>query len=220
VAKLLGLDHPLDEVPRPMAAQEPHTDLRVKIAGFGGQGVLLLGQILAEMGMREGREVSWLPSYGPEMRSGSAHCHVCLSNERVGSPVIEHPDVLIAMNEPSLHKFTKMVGPHGAILYNSDKLPAGFAPGEAKVYCVPASEIADGLGTTKATNMVMLGALLELTHALPRETAVAVLKAKVRNAKLLEVDCRAIDEGMACLHKQLALPADAHAHDGELAPCP
>jgi 2-oxoisovalerate ferredoxin oxidoreductase beta subunit len=219
VPKLLGLDKPQDELPRPMAAKEPHPNLAVKIAGFGGQGVLLLGQILAEMGMREGREVSWLPSYGPEMRSGSAHCHVCLSNERVGSPVIEHPDVLIAMNEPSLHKFTKMVGPHGSILYNSDKLPAGFAPAEAKIYCVPASEIADGLGTTKAANMVMLGALLELTRAVPPETAIAVLKAKVRNAKLLEVDCRAVDAGMACLHKQLAPAADAHAHDGELTPC-
>ena len=136
---------------RPMDVKDSHPNLTVKIAGFGGQGVLLLGQILAEMGMREGREVSWLPSYGPEMRSGSAHCHVCLSHERVGSPVIEHPDVLIAMNEPSLHKFSKQVGAHGTILYNSDKLPAGLPPCEAKIYCVPAAEIADGLGTTKAT---------------------------------------------------------------------
>src|SRR5208283_1221004 len=105
VTKLLGLETPAEEVAPPIAAKEAHLDLTVKIAGFGGQGVLLLGQILAEMGMHEGREVSWLPSYGPEMRSGSAHCHVCLSNERVGSPVIEHPDVLIAMNEPSLDKF-------------------------------------------------------------------------------------------------------------------
>jgi len=178
-----------------------------------------LGQILAEMGMREGREVSWLPSYGPEMRSGSAHCHVCLSHERVGSPVIEHPDVLIAMNEPSLHKFAKMVEAHGTILYNSDKLPPGLPPCEAKIYCVPASEIADGLGTTKASNMVMLGALLELTHTLPRESALALLKAKVRNVKLLDVDCQAIDAGMACLRKQLGPAKDAHAHDGELAPC-
>ena len=219
VTKLLGLDEPREEVPRAMAVKDSRPNLTVKIAGFGGQGVLLLGQVLAEMGMREGREVSWLPSYGPEMRSGSAHCHVCISNERVGSPVIEHPDVLIAMNEHSLHKFTKMVGPHGAILYNNDKLPSGFAAGEAKIYCVPASEIADGLGTTKAANMVMLGALLELTHALPRETTIAVLKAKVRNAKLLEVDCHAIDAGMACLQKQLGPAANAHAHDGELAPC-
>jgi len=219
VTKLLGLDKPLEVVTRPMAVKDSQPDLTVKIAGFGGQGVLLLGQILAEMGMREGREVSWLPSYGPEMRSGSAHCHVCLSKERVGSPVIEHPDVLIAMNEPSLHKFSKMVEAHGTILYNNHKLPAGLPPCEAKIYCVPASEIADGLGTTKATNMVMLGALLELTHTLPRETALALLKAKVRNVKLLDVDCQAIDAGMACLRKQLGSSTDAHAHDGELAPC-
>jgi len=219
VTQLLGLDKPQEESTRPVAVMDTHPNLTVKIAGFGGQGVLLLGQILAEMGMREGREVSWLPSYGPEMRSGSAHCHVCLSKERVGSPVIEHPDVLIAMNEPSLHKFANMVEAHGTILYNNDKLPAGLPPCEAKIYCVPASEIADGLGTTKATNMVMLGALLELTHTLPRETALALLKAKVRNAKLLDVDCQAIDAGMACLRKQLEPATDAHAHDGELAPC-
>ncbi|HYW66935.1 MAG TPA: 2-oxoacid:acceptor oxidoreductase family protein [Candidatus Dormibacteraeota bacterium] len=219
VTKLLGLDESREESTRPTAVKDSHPNLTVKIAGFGGQGVLLLGQILAEMGMREGREVSWLPSYGPEMRSGSAHCHVCLSHERVGSPVIEHPDVLIAMNEPALHKFAKMVEAHGTILYNNDKLPAGLPPCEAKAYCVPASEIADGLGTTKATNMVMLGALLELTHTLPRESALEVLKAKVHNAKLLDVDCRAIDAGMACLRKQLGSVTDAHAHDGELAPC-
>ena len=127
VTTLLGLETLAEDVAVPMAAKETHPNLTVKIAGFGGQGVLLLGQILAEMGMREGREVSWLPSYGPEMRSGSAHCHVCLSNERVGSPVIEHPDVLIAMNEPSLHKFAKQVAPHGMIIYNSDKLPEHFS---------------------------------------------------------------------------------------------
>jgi 2-oxoisovalerate ferredoxin oxidoreductase beta subunit len=218
VTKLLGLDKPQEAVTRPMAVKDSQPNLTVKIAGFGGQGVLLLGQLLAEMGMREGREVSWLPSYGPEMRSGSAHCHVCLSKEPVGSPVIEHPDVLIAMNEPSLHKFANMVEAHGTILYNSDKLPAGLPPCEAKIYCVPASEIADGLGTTKATNMVMLGALLELTHTLPRETALVLLKEKVHNAKLLDVDCQAIDAGMACLRKQLGPATCAHAHDGELAP--
>jgi Pyruvate/2-oxoacid:ferredoxin oxidoreductase gamma subunit len=184
------------------------------MAGFGGQGVLLLGQILAEMGMRAGREVSWLPSYGPEMRSGSAHCYVCLSNERVGSPLAEHPDVLIAMNEVSLNKFAKHVGPHGTVLYNGARLPAGFPPQQAIIYCVPAAEIADGLGTTKAANMVMLGALLELTHALPKESAFALLKAKVRNLKLLEVDCQAIDKGMECLRKQRNA-AMAHAHTQE-----
>ena len=203
-----------EEVPAVAVPAEVHPDLRVNIAGFGGQGVLLLGQILAEMGMRAGREVSWLPSYGPEMRSGSAHCYVCLSHERVGSPLAEHPDVLIAMNEISLHKFAKQVGPHGAVFYNGAKLPAGFPPQQAMIYCVPAAEIADKLGTTKATNMVMLGALLELTHTLPKESAFALLKAKVRNKQLFEVDCQAIDAGMKILREQRdAALADAHKQE-------
>jgi 2-oxoisovalerate ferredoxin oxidoreductase beta subunit len=219
VNKLFKLEEEsIEQVAPDGVPAEPHPELRVNIAGFGGQGVLLLGQILAEMGMRSGREVSWLPSYGPEMRSGSAHCYVCLSNERVGSPLIEHPDVLIAMNELSLNKFAKQVGPHGTILYNSAKLPAGFPPQRAMIYCVPASEIADGLGTTKATNMVMLGALLELTHTLPKESAFALLKAKVRNLKLLEVDCQAIEKGMECLLKQRETAlAEAHRQEDQLA---
>jgi len=218
VNQLLELGGTREEAVVESATTEPHPDLRVNIAGFGGQGVLLLGQILAEMGMRAGREVSWLPSYGPEMRSGSAHCYVCLAKERVGSPLVEHPDVLVAMNEISLHKFAKQVGPHGTVLYNGAKLPAGFPPQQGMIYCVPASEIADKLGTTKATNMVMLGALLELTHTLPKESAFAVLKAKVRNQKLLMVDCQAIDEGMECLRQQRdAAFADAHKHEDQLA---
>jgi len=217
VNKLFGLEEAGEAAPAAIST-EPPTDLRVNIAGFGGQGVLLLGQILAEMGMRAGREVSWLPSYGPEMRSGSAHCYVCLSNERVGSPLVEHPDALVAMNEISLHKFAKQVGPHGTILYNSAKLPAGFPPQLAMIYCVPAAEIADKLGTTKATNMVMLGALLELTHTLPKESAFALLKLKVRNSKLLEVDCQAIDQGMECLREQRnAVLTDAQRHESQLA---
>jgi 2-oxoisovalerate ferredoxin oxidoreductase beta subunit len=211
VHQLLRLEEKPEETTIEALAAEPHADLRVNIAGFGGQGVLLLGQILAEMGMRAGREVSWLPSYGPEMRSGSAHCYVCLANERVGSPLAEHPDVLIAMNEISLHKFAKQVATQGAVFYNASKLPAGFPAQQAMIYCVPASEIADKLGTTKAANMVMLGALLELTHTLPKESAFTLLKAKVRNQKLLQIDCQAIDAGMECLREQRdAVLADTH----------
>src|SRR5207237_10403972 len=105
--------------------------LTVKIAGFGGQGVLLLGQLLSERGMQEGLEVSWLPSYGPEMRSGSAHCHVCLSTERIGAPLVSHPDVLVAMNEISLRKFAPQVEAGGLITYNRDSLPAAFRPRQA-----------------------------------------------------------------------------------------
>jgi 2-oxoisovalerate ferredoxin oxidoreductase beta subunit len=217
VAKLFGLEAKPEEVPLPIAPHKAQPDLAVKIAGFGGQGVLLLGQIIAEMGMLEGREVSWLPSYGPEMRSGSAHCHVCLANERVGSPLVDHPDVLIAMNELSLYKFAAHVALRGTILYNDSKLPEGFTTQHAPILCVPASEIADALGTTKATNMVMLGALLELTRALSKESASAVLKTKVRNPKLLEIDYLAIDAGMESLRKQLSPHlAESHPHESEL----
>ncbi len=216
VNKLLHLDaeSATAALPATQSSVPSHPNVTLKIAGFGGQGVLLLGQILAEMGMREGSEVSWLPSYGPEMRSGSAHCHVCLSRERVGSPLVEHPDVLIAMNELSLHKFAPAVPPNHAILYNADKLPANFPKDHAVVYCVPASEIADRLGTTKATNMVMLGAFLELTHAMPKETAFAVLQAKLRNTKLFSVNCQSIEAGMLCIREQVA----AHTVDRELSP--
>ncbi|HEY4979559.1 MAG TPA: 2-oxoacid:acceptor oxidoreductase family protein [Candidatus Acidoferrum sp.] len=217
VAKLFGLEAKPEEVPLPIAPHKAQPDLAVKIAGFGGQGVLLLGQIIAEMGMLEGREVSWLPSYGPEMRSGSAHCHVCLANERVGSPLVDHPDVLIAMNELSLYKFAAHAALRGTILYNDSKLPEGFTTQHAPILCVPASEIADALGTTKATNMVMLGALLELTRALSKESASAVLKTKVRNPKLLEIDYLAIDAGMESLRKQLSPHlAESHPHESEL----
>jgi 2-oxoisovalerate ferredoxin oxidoreductase beta subunit len=194
IAELLGLAA-ADEVPHTSQRRAGVRGIRVKVAGFGGQGVLLLGQILAEMGMREGLEVSWLPSYGPEMRSGSAHCHVCLSTERIGSPLIEHPDLLIAMNEISLRKFAPQVSAGGAVLYNAAALPEGFDPGTARVLPVPASEIADGLGATKAANVVMLGAMIELTGALPVETALAVLEATVRNETLLEVDRQALYAG-------------------------
>jgi 2-oxoisovalerate ferredoxin oxidoreductase beta subunit len=177
----------------------PHThhfkEFAVKIAGFGGQGVLLLGQLLTEMGMREGLEVSWLPSYGPEMRSGSAHCHVCLSKERIGSPLISHPDVLVAMNEISLRKFAPHVAAGGLILYNHERLPADFVLPQARVICIPASEIADKLGSTKATNIVMMGALLEETECLLVDTALDVLREKIRRVEMMEVNRKALAAG-------------------------
>jgi 2-oxoisovalerate ferredoxin oxidoreductase beta subunit len=167
----------------------------IKIAGFGGQGVLLLGQLLTEMGMREGLEVSWLPSYGPEMRSGSAHCHVCLAKERIGSPLISHPDVLVAMNELSLRKFAPQVASGGLILYNASCLPPDFQLPQARVVCLPASEMADKLGSTKAANIVMMGALLEETECLLAATAEGVLKTKVKKVEMLEINRKALAAG-------------------------
>ena len=197
VVEVLELDEPAPTTAGPARlADERLRSLRVKVAGFGGQGILLLGQILAKMGMREGLEVSWLPSYGPEMRSGSAHCHVCLSAMRISSPLVEHPDVLIAMNELSLRKFAAQVAPGGIILYNSESLPAGFSAPQARVICLPASDIADKLGAAKVGNVVMLGALLAETEALPVDTALAVLQDIVKSEKILELDRRALEAGL------------------------
>ncbi len=196
VAEVVGLDAGTSSAAAPAARHHtPSRDYTVKIAGFGGQGVLLLGQILAEMGLREGLEVSWLPSYGPEMRSGSAHCHVCLSRERIGSPLISHPDILIAMNEISLRKFAPQVPTGGLILYNADGLPHDFDATDAQVVCIPASQIADQLGSTKVANAVMLGALLAETECLSESSADAVLSGMVKNASLLEADRKALEAG-------------------------
>ena len=184
-------------------------DLTVKMAGFGGQGILLMGQLLAEMGLREHLEVSWLPSYGPEMRSGSAHCHVTISHDRIGSPLIGQPEVLVAMNELSLYKFAPTVASGGLILYNSTKLPEGFSAPQARVICVPASDIADKLGSAKVANVVMLGALLEETECLPAESAISVLEATVKNPKMLELDRQAMAAGRDYIDTQVEVGAVA-----------
>jgi 2-oxoisovalerate ferredoxin oxidoreductase beta subunit len=187
----------------------PFREMTVKIAGFGGQGVLLLGQLLAEMGMREGLEVSWLPSYGPEMRSGSAHCHVCLSEERIGSPLVSQPDVLIAMNQISLHKFASSASPTGLIFYNGEALPAGFEPPSARIVCVPASQIADELGSTKVANVVLIGALLEETGCFSPETAKRAIEDRVKNVELLEMNCKALDAGRRFVDKEVWVGAES-----------
>jgi 2-oxoisovalerate ferredoxin oxidoreductase beta subunit len=189
--------------------KHPHhfKDVKIKIAGFGGQGVLLLGQLLIEMGMREGLDVSWLPSYGPEMRSGSAHCHVCLSRDRIGSPLVSHPDVLVAMNEYSLHKFAHEVVSGGVILYNGASLPADFTLPDMRVVAIPAAEIADKLGSTKAANIVMMGALLEETECLASGTALSVLEDKVKRLDLLEIDRKALGAGRVFVDQQTHIGA-------------
>ena len=190
-------DHADEHEPAEITPRDHHhfETFQIKIAGFGGQGVLLLGQMLTEMGMREGLEVSWLPSYGPEMRSGSAHCHVCLSKQRIGSPLISHPDVLVAMNEISLRKFAAQVAPGGVILYNNDRLPEDFQLPQARVICLPASAIADKLGSTKVANVIMMGALLEETECLLTATADGVLESKVKRVELKEVNRKALAAG-------------------------
>ena len=203
VADVLDINSKADTHEASKPARSHHfKDVKIKIAGFGGQGVLLLGQLLIEMGMREGLEVSWLPSYGPEMRSGSAHCHVCLSKERIGSPLVSRPDVLVAMNEFSLRKFAHEVASGGIILYGGASVPADFVAPGVQVFAIPAAEIADKLGSTKAANIVMMGALLEETECMAPGTAFRVLEDKVKKLDLLEIDRQALTAGRLFIDDQ------------------
>jgi 2-oxoisovalerate ferredoxin oxidoreductase beta subunit len=170
-------------------------DLHVRVAGFGGQGVLLLGEVLAEAGLEAGLEVSWLPSYGPEMRSGTSNCHVRLSNESIDSPLVTSPNILIAMNEPSLRKFDKSVRPGGWIIYNGETFPADCERDEVHVLALPFTQIAHELGSVRVCNMVMLGTLLEISDGLPQASIDAALRRLVTNAKWFALDERALQRG-------------------------
>lgn len=138
---------------------------KIICAGFGGQGVMSMGQLLTYAGMLEGKEVSWLPSYGPEMRGGTANCNVMLSDSMIGSPIItDDATAAIIMNLPSLDKFEKDVKPGGKILVNSSLIEKKVSRTDVDAYYIPANELAVELGNGRAANMVMLGAYLALVE--------------------------------------------------------
>ena len=170
-------------------------DLRVRVAGFGGQGVLLLGEVLAEAGLDAGLEVSWLPSYGPEMRSGTSNCHVRLTRQPIDSPMVTTPNLLVAMNEPSLRKFVSSVAPGGWILYNGEEFPADCERAGVRVLARPFTEIAHELGNPRVGNMVMLGALLQITAVLGDVNIEAALGRLVKNPRFTEVNRQALARG-------------------------
>jgi Pyruvate/2-oxoacid:ferredoxin oxidoreductase gamma subunit len=170
-------------------------DVRIRVAGFGGQGVLMLGEVLAEAGLDAGYEVSWLPSYGPEMRSGTSNCHVRLSSNPIDSPLVSRPDVLLALNEPSLRKFLPGVVPGGLVLYNSEHLPEDCARPDVRMVSMPFTELADQLGNAKAANIVMLGALLETVELLDQQRVTGALRRKVKSQKWYDLDLAALAKG-------------------------
>jgi len=200
---------PLEEIPRllkidtrpspPSARHSEGLEDRIKIAGFGGQGVLLLGQLLAEAGMDDGLEVSWLPSYGPEMRSGTSNCHVRLASQPVDSPLVTRPDVLLAMNEPSLRKFLPEVVPGGIVLYNGPAVPEDCHRPGIRILALPFAGMADALGTAKAANIVMLGALMAVHPVLPDDKIDGALKRLVKTERWLEIDRAAFACGKAAV---------------------
>ena len=200
IPALLGIAD--DAAPEPAstrasASQAPSQtiDVHVRVAGFGGQGVLLFGEVLAEAGLDAGLEVSWLPSYGPEMRSGTSNCHVRLSSQSIDSPLVTSPSILVAMNEPSLRKFDKTVRPGGWVIYNGDTFPPDCVRDDVHVLALPFTQIAHELGDARAANMVMLGALLEIAEALPQASIDAALRHLIKNNRWLVLDERALARG-------------------------
>ncbi|HHW56164.1 2-oxoacid:acceptor oxidoreductase family protein [Thermoanaerobacter thermohydrosulfuricus] len=148
---------------------------RIIFAGFGGQGVLSMGLIITYAGMFEGKNVSWTPSYGPEMRGGTAFCNVTVSDEEVGSPVITEATSVIVMNRPSLDKYESYVISGGKLFINTSLVDKKAERKDIEVYEIPANDIANELGNLKIANMVMLGAFVEATKVVKMETVIKAL---------------------------------------------
>ncbi|SCZ81678.1 2-oxoacid:acceptor oxidoreductase family protein [Acidaminobacter hydrogenoformans] len=180
---------------------------KVICAGFGGQGVMSMGQLMTYAGMIENKEVSWLPSYGPEMRGGTANCNVIVSDHLIGSPVITNDaTAAIVMNLPSLDKFENHVKAGGMILVNSSLIVKKVARDDVNAYYIPANEIANELGNPRIANMVMLGAYLELAHPVKTDSVLEAFKKVFGESKahLLPLNEAALRAGSEFIQKQRA----------------
>ncbi len=171
------------------------------IAGFGGQGVLLIGTLVAKAAMLGGQEVSWMPSYGPEMRGGEAFCAVVVSDEPIGSPLVNEPPILVAMNKPSLVKFMPLMPEGGTLLYNSSLIEGVEIRPDVKTFAIPCNEIADKLGNGRVSNMVMLGAVQAATDVVTDEQLVETMKDWLgeEKAHLMEINQQAVAQGKAAV---------------------
>jgi 2-oxoglutarate ferredoxin oxidoreductase subunit gamma len=170
---------------------------QILLAGFGGQGILFSGKFLAYDGLIEEKEVSWLPSYGPEMRGGTCNCSVILSDSKIGSPIVSNPDVLIAMNLPSLDKFEKDAVPGAKIFVDSSLIDRKVERDDVDAYYIPATKMAFDEGLKGLANMIMIGYMIKETGVMPYEN-VAKVMAKVVPAKkqnLLDLNIKAVDLG-------------------------
>ena len=167
------------------------------MAGFGGQGLLFSGKVLAYAGLLENRELSWLPSYGPEMRGGTCNCSVIISDEPVGSPIIAHPNVLMVMNEPSLDKFEDAVAPGGTIFVDSSLIARKVRRTDVDVVYIPATQMAKEMDALSLANMIILGAIVEKLGCVKSETMLDALKHTIsaRKANLLDLNVKAVEAG-------------------------
>ena len=168
----------------------------VQFAGFGGQGIMLMGQIMAEAALQQGNEVVWIPSYGPEMRGGTAYCTVVISDRPIGSPIIRNPKHLVAMNRPSLEKFAPSVKSGGTIFINSSIISIDAGRDDVDVIKVPIIEIAKELGNVRIANIIALAAFVSRSQVVDFELLRESVKAKFANKeKLIPINMKALEEG-------------------------
>jgi 2-oxoglutarate ferredoxin oxidoreductase subunit gamma len=166
-------------------------------AGFGGQGILFVGQLLAYAALAEGKHVTWIPSYGPEMRGGTANCTVVVSDEPIGSPVCKHPSIAAVFNNPSLEKYEDLVKPGGLLVINESLVVHKPGRADLETVLLPATTLASELGEVRATNLVMLGALLARKALVDAATIEQVMRDKLgaRKAHMLETNMAALGRG-------------------------
>ncbi|MHC4937468.1 MAG: 2-oxoacid:acceptor oxidoreductase family protein [Planctomycetota bacterium] len=176
----------------------------VLMAGFGGQGMLLAGKILAHAAMDDGLEVSWLPSYGPEMRGGTANVTVCISTEPIGSPLITSPQGLVAMNKPSLEKFASQVKPGGLIIYNATLIEDPPERTDCRVFAIDSRALAEKSGTVRSANFVMLGAWVGAAGAIDAASVERAIGEEFtgRKAKFVPANVAAFRAGIAAVEEQ------------------
>ncbi|MBZ0263775.1 2-oxoacid:acceptor oxidoreductase family protein [bacterium] len=168
----------------------------VKFAGFGGQGILSAGKFLAEAGIEEGKEVAWVPSYGPEMRGGTAYCTVVLADHPIGSPIVNAPMDLVAMNRPSLEKFEDTIKPGGFILVNSSLIPDRVKRTDVTEILIPCNKEANDLGNRKGANMVALGAYVACSGVIKLETVLSIVRTEFqRKPQFIEANNALIKRG-------------------------
>ncbi|RME86912.1 MAG: 2-oxoacid:ferredoxin oxidoreductase subunit gamma [Anaerolineae bacterium] len=180
------------------------------IAGFGGQGVLFAGQVLAYAAMDSGKEVTWIPSYGPEMRGGTANCTVVIADEEIGSPLVRRPPAAIVLNLPSFDKYEPLIQPGGVLVVNSSMVDRPAQRDDITTIFIPANEMAEEIGDRRLLNMVAVGALLAMLPELTMEQVKAALKAHLpqRHQHLLKNNFEALDRGFEYARKALAqMPA-------------
>ncbi len=181
-------------------------DPQIKIAGFGGQGILLLGIAMAQAGMRAGYHATWLPSYGPEMRGGTANCHVRIAEGRIGSPLVHESDVLIAFNGPSFDKFAPLVKPGGVILYDSSLVDRSLTRSDVTAIGIPFTEIADReLGNGRAANFVAMGSFIVASRGVFDEAVVkSILPLVIKRKNMIELNEKAVAAGIRAAREAMA----------------